>query len=90
MARIKVNTVQDNMNILNNELKTLLKADYSNDKRSAWYMLMYPVARLLREKMERQQIQADKMNLLNCEGIEIDEHFSLRESKKAMQLSKSN
>ena len=76
MARIKVNTVQDNMNILNNELKTLLKADYSNDKRSAWYMLMYPVARLLREKMERQQIQADKMNLLNCEGIEIDEHLA--------------
>lgn len=76
MARIKVNTVQDNMNILNNELKTLLKSDYSNDKRSAWYMLMYPVARLLREKMERQQIQADKMNLLNCEGIEIDEHLA--------------
>ena len=39
-------------------------------------MLMYPVARLLREKMERQQIQADKMNLLNCEGIEIDEHLA--------------
>ena len=76
MARITVNTVQDNMNILNNELKTLLKDDFSNDKRSAWYMLMYPVARLLREKMERQQIQAEKMNLLNCEGIEIDEHLS--------------
>nr|DAF20196.1 MAG TPA: Baseplate wedge protein [Caudoviricetes sp.] len=64
------------MNILNNELKTLLKDDFSNDKRSAWYMLMYPVARLLREKMERQQIQAEKMNLLNCEGIEIDEHLA--------------
>ena len=76
MARIKVNTVQDNMNILNNELKTLLKDDFSNDKRSAWYMLMYPVARLLREKMERQQIQAEKMNLLNCEGMEIDEHLA--------------
>lgn len=76
MARINVNTVQDNMNILNNELKTLLKDDFSNDKRSAWYMLMYPVARLLREKMERQQIQAEKMNLLNCEGIEIDEHLA--------------
>ena len=76
MARITVNTVQDNMNILNNELKTLLKDDFSNDKRSAWYMLMYPVARLLREKMERQQIQAEKMNLLNCEGIEIDEHLA--------------
>jgi baseplate J-like protein len=76
LARINVNTVQDNMNILNNELKTLLKDDFSNDKRSAWYMLMYPVARLLREKMERQQIQAEKMNLLNCEGIEIDEHLA--------------
>jgi len=76
LARITVNTVQDNMNILNNELKTLLKDDFSNDKRSAWYMLMYPVARLLREKMERQQIQAEKMNLLNCEGIEIDEHLA--------------
>ena len=76
MARINVNTVQDNMNILNNELKTLLKDDFSNDKRSAWYMLMYPVARLLREKMERQQIQAEKMNLLNCEGVEIDEHLA--------------
>ena len=76
MARITVNTVQDNMNILNNELKTLLKDDFSNDKRSAWYMLMYPVARLLREKMERQQIQAEKMNLLNCEGVEIDEHLA--------------
>lgn len=76
MARITVNTVQDNMNILNNELKTLLKDNFSNDKRSAWYMLMYPVARLLREKMERQQIQAEKMNLLNCEGIEIDEHLA--------------
>ena len=76
MARITVNTVQDNMNILNNELKTLLKDDFSNDKRSAWYMLMYPVARLLREKMERQQIQAEKMNLLNCEGIEIDEQLA--------------
>ena len=76
MARINVNTVQDNMNILNNELKTLLKDNFSNDKRSAWYMLMYPVARLLREKMERQQIQAEKMNLLNCEGIEIDEHLA--------------
>lgn len=76
MARITVNTVQDNMNILNNELKTLLKDDFSNDKRSSWYMLMYPVARLLREKMERQQIQAEKMNLLNCEGIEIDEHLA--------------
>ena len=76
MARINVNTVQDNMNILNNELKTLLKDDFSNDKRSAWYMLMYPVARLLREKMERQQIQAEKMNLLNCEGIEIDEQLA--------------
>jgi len=64
------------MNILNNELKTLLKDDFSNDKRSAWYMLMYPIARLLREKMERQQIQAEKMNLLNCEGIEIDEHLA--------------
>ena len=73
MARINVNTVQDNMNILNNELKTLLKDDFSNDKRSAWYMLMYPVARLLREKMERQHIQAEKMNLLICVGIEIDE-----------------
>lgn len=76
MARITVNTVQDNMNILNNELKSLLKDDYSNDKRSAWFMLMFPVARLMRVKMERQQIQADKMNLLNCEGIEIDEHLS--------------
>jgi len=76
LARITVNTVQDNMNILNNELKTLLKDDFSNDKRSAWYMLTYPVARLLREKMERQQIQAEKMNLLNCEGIEIDEHLA--------------
>ena len=76
MARITVNTVQDNMNILNNELKTLLKDDFSNDKRSAWYILMYPIARLLREKMERQQIQAEKMNLLNCEGIEIDEHLA--------------
>ena len=76
MARITVNTVQDNMNILNNELKTLLKDNFSNDKRSAWYMLMYPVARLLREKMERQQIQAEKMNLLNCEGVEIDEHLA--------------
>ena len=64
------------MNILNNELKSLLKDDYSNDKRSAWFMLMFPVARLMRVKMERQQIQADKMNLLNCEGIEIDEHLS--------------
>ena len=76
MARITVNTVQDNMNVLNNELKSLLKDDYSNDKRSAWFMLMFPVARLMRIKMERQQIQADKMNLLNCEGIEIDEHLS--------------
>ena len=64
------------MNVLNNELKSLLKDDYSNDKRSAWFMLMFPVARLMRIKMERQQIQADKMNLLNCEGIEIDEHLS--------------
>lgn len=76
MARVIVNTVQDNMNILNNELKSLLKDDYSNDKRSAWFMLMFPVARLMRVKMERQQIQADKMNLLNCEGIEIDEHLA--------------
>lgn len=76
MARITVNTVQDNMNVLNNELKTLLKDDYSNDKRSAWFMLMFPVARLLREKMERQQMQIDKMNLLNCEGKEIDEHLA--------------
>ena len=76
MARITVNTVQDNMNVLNNELKSLLKDDYSNDKRSAWFMLMFPVARLMRIKMERQQIQADKMNLLNCEGIEIDEHLA--------------
>jgi baseplate J-like protein len=64
------------MNVLNNELKTLLKDDYSNDKRSAWFMLMFPVARLLREKMERQQMQIDKMNLLNCEGKEIDEHLA--------------
>ena len=64
------------MNVLNNELKSLLKDDYSNDKRSAWFMLMFPVARLMRVKMERQQIQADKMNLLNCEGIEIDEHLA--------------
>ena len=76
MARTKVNTVDDNINILNNELKTLLKDDYMNDRRSAWFMLMYPVARLLRVKMERQQMQIDKMNLLNCEGIEIDEHLA--------------
>lgn len=76
MARIKVNTVYENMNVLNNELMNLIKDGYINDKRSAWYMLMYPIARLMRDKMERQQIQADKMNLLNCEGIEIDEHLS--------------
>lgn len=76
MARVKVNTVQENINMLNDELKNLLKDDFDNDKRSAWFMLMYPVARLVREKMERQQIQIDKMNLLNCEGIEIDEHLS--------------
>ena len=76
MARIRVNTVDDNMNILNNELSSILKNDYNNDKRSAWFMLMYPVARLLHEKMERQQAQIDKMNLLNCEGIEIDEHLA--------------
>lgn len=76
MARVKVNTVQENINILNDELKNLLKDDFDNDKRSAWFMLMYPVARLVREKMERQQAQIDKMNLLNCEGIEIDEHLS--------------
>lgn len=64
------------MNILNNELKTLLKDDHTNDRRSAWFMLMYPIARLLRVKMERQQMQIDKMNLLNCEGIEIDEHLA--------------
>lgn len=76
MARTEVNSINDNINILNNELMKLLKADYSNDKRSAWYMLMYPVARLLREKMERQQAQIDKMNLLNCVGDEIDEHLA--------------
>ena len=76
MARIKVNTVNENMNVLNNELMNLIKDGYSNDKRSAWYMLMYPIARLMRDKMERQQIQAEKMNLLNCEGIEIDEHLA--------------
>lgn len=76
MARVKVNSVQENINILNDELKNLLKDDFDNDKRSAWFMLMYPVARLVREKMERQQAQIDKMNLLNCEGIEIDEHLA--------------
>lgn len=76
MARVKVNTVQENINILNDELKNLLKDDFDNDKRSAWFMLMYPVARLVREKMERQQAQIDKMNLLNCEGMEIDEHLA--------------
>lgn len=76
MARVKVNSVQENINILNDELKKLLKDDFDNDKRSAWFMLMYPVARLVREKMERQQAQIDKMNLLNCEGIEIDEHLA--------------
>ena len=76
MARIKVNTVNENMNVLNNELMNLIKDGYSNDKRSAWHMLMYPIARLMRDKMERQQIQAEKMNLLNCEGIEIDEHLA--------------
>lgn len=76
MARVKVNSVQENINILNDELKNLLKDDFDNDKRSAWFMLMYPVARLVREKMERQQAQIDKMNLLNCEGVEIDEHLS--------------
>ena len=64
MARVKVNSVQENINILNDELKNLLKDDFDNDKRSAWFMLMYPVARLVREKMERQQAQIDKMNLL--------------------------
>ena len=62
--------------MLNDELKKLLKDDFSNDKRSAWFILMYPVARLIRDKMERQQMQIDKMNLLNCEGIEIDEHLA--------------
>lgn len=76
MARVKVNSVHENINILNDELKNLLKDDFDNDKRSAWFMLMYPVARLVREKMERQQAQIDKMNLLNCEGIEIDEHLA--------------
>lgn len=76
MARVKVNSIQENINILNDELKNLLKDDFDNDKRSAWFMLMYPVARLVREKMERQQAQIDKMNLLNCEGIEIDEHLA--------------
>lgn len=76
MARIKVNTVNENIAFMNDELKSQLNNEFTNDKRSAWYMFMYPIARLMREKMERQQIQIDKMNLLNCVGYEIDEHLA--------------
>ena len=72
------------------ELRKQLGIDYTPDKRSAWYMLMFPIARLLREKEERQQYQADKMNLFKCEGQEIDDmlagspfYFQRKQESKA-------
>ena len=72
MATINISTVNENMQLMAEELRKQLGIDYTPDKRSAWYMLMFPIARLLREKEERQQYQADKMNLFKCEGQEID------------------
>ena len=73
MATISISTVNENMQLMAEELRKQLGIDYTPDKRSAWYMLMFPIARLLREKEERQQYQADKMNLFKCEGQEIDD-----------------
>ena len=67
MATISISTVNENMQLMAEELRKQLGIDYTPDKRSAWYMFMFPIARLLREKEERQQYQADKMNLFKCE-----------------------
>ena len=73
MARIEVNTIAENIDTMSNSLKQTLNLDVPTDKRSAWYMLMYPVAFLAHVMMERQQIQADKMNIYKCSGFDLDD-----------------
>ena len=73
MARIEVNTIAENIEMMSDSLKESLNLDIPVDKRSAWYTLMYPIAFLARVKEERQQIQADKMNVFKCSGFDLDD-----------------
>lgn len=73
MARIEVNTIAENIDMMSDSLKESLNLDIPVDKRSAWYILMYPIAFLARVKEERQQIQADKMNVFKCSGFDLDD-----------------
>ena len=73
MARIEVNTIAENIEMMSDSLKESLNLDIPVDKRSAWYTLMYPIAFLARVKEERQQIQADKMKVFKCSGFDLDD-----------------
>ncbi|MBP9477535.1 MAG: baseplate J/gp47 family protein [Sebaldella sp.] len=73
MARIEVNTLAENQNIMFDEFRKLLGDKVTNDPRSALYMLLFPISLLARHKNEKIQTLADKMNVTKCEGSELDD-----------------
>ena len=73
MARIEVNTLAENQNIMFDEFRKLLDDKVTNDPRSALYMLLFPISLLARHKNEKIQTLADKMNVTKCEGSELDD-----------------
>ena len=55
MARIEVNTLAENQNIMFDEFRKLLGDKVTNDPRSALYMLLFPISLLARHKNEKIQ-----------------------------------
>ena len=73
MARINVPTVENLMNELGLTFQKIYSNDFKVDKRSQWYMFMFPIVYLFTLKMQGIQNSLDQNNIWKAEGTNLDD-----------------
>ena len=73
MARINVPTVDNLMNELGLTFQKIYSNDFKVDKRSQWYMFMFPIVYLFTLKMQGIQNSLDQNNIWKAEGTNLDD-----------------
>ena len=73
MARITVPTVENLMNELGLIFQKTYSNDFKVDKRSQWYMFMFPIVYLLTLKIQGVQSALDQNNIWKAEDVNLDD-----------------
>ena len=76
MARIDVYTVDEMMNELGLTFQKTYSNDFKVDKRSQWYMFMFPIVYLFSIKLQGIQDSLDQNNIWKAEGVNLDDLLS--------------